>query len=154
MKKLKRANVNEERRIDLAMRLLGISGSLRQQSFNSGLLRHCEMLLSKKGVELQVLSSSLIGSLPLFNADTESVHHKAHHVQELLLHLHKADGFIFATCEYNGSISAAMKNTLDWGSRSPHGNCFDSKPAAIIGAGGYAGKLLHFQHPQQQTHKS
>ena len=60
--------------------------------------------------------------------------------------LKKADAFVFATCEYNFSLSAAMKNALDWGSRGDGGNLFDDKPAAVVSAGGGTGGLRAQQH--------
>ena len=50
--------------------------------------------------------------------------------------------------EYNYSISAALKNCIDWASRGPKGNLFNDKPAAIVGAGGGEGTLraqMHFR---------
>lgn len=118
------------------MKLIGISGSLRKASANTGLLRYCQSILSKKSVELTIVPPTLIKALPLFDSDDEG--HLPDSVRDLYQnYLSKADGFLFATCEYNGGLSAPMKNTLDWGSRD--GNYFDNKPSAIIGAGGYAG---------------
>jgi NAD(P)H-dependent FMN reductase len=117
------------------MRLVGISGSLRKASCNGGLLRYCQEVLSEKGIKLDIVSPQVIGALPLFNEEIETAPGSA--VGELREHLEGADGYVFATCEYNGSISAPLKNALDWGSRE--GNPFDGKPVSIIGAGGYAG---------------
>jgi chromate reductase len=118
------------------MRIVGISGSLRKASVNTGLLRYCKQVLGNKhGIELDIVP---IHELPLFNEDVESKG-SAKAVHDFLERCgaKSTDGFMFAACEYNGSISAPLKNALDWGSRG--GNLFDDKPCAILGAGGYAG---------------
>lgn len=117
------------------MRLVGITGSLRSTSCNLGLLRFCKGVLQGHSAKLDIIPQSLLGSLPLFNEELESEDVAA--VSEFRDYLKGADGYIFSTCEYNGSISAPLKNALDWGSRA--GNAFDGKPVSIMGAGGYAG---------------
>lgn len=118
-----------------SMKLIGIAGSLRKTSCNLGLLRYCKGVLEAHGARFDIIPQSLVGSLPLFNEELEG--RDLSSVHEYREYLNDADGFIFATCEYNGSISAPLKNALDWGSRE--GNAFDGKPVSIIGAGGYAG---------------
>lgn len=118
------------------MRIVGLSGSLRKASVNTGLLRYCQGVLQQQyGIELDIVP---IQELPLFNEDIESLG-STESVHAFLERCNpkSTDGFIFAACEYNGSISAPLKNALDWGSRG--GNVFDDKPCAIVGAGGYAG---------------
>ena len=115
------------------MRVIGLSGSLRNASCNTGLLRAAKSILSKNhGVELTIVP---IGALPLFNQDDEKDAPPT--VAAFRASLEPADGFLFAACEYNSSISAALKNAIDWGSRGK--NLFNNKAAAIMGSGGYAG---------------
>jgi chromate reductase len=114
-------------------KVIGLSGSLRGSSCNTGLLRAAQRFLGKNhGVTLTIVP---IGALPLFNQDVEKAALPA--VSEFRAALEPADGFLLATCEYNSSVSAALKNAIDWGSRGK--NLFNNKAAAIIGAGGYAG---------------
>lgn len=78
--------------------------------------------------------------LPLFNEDTEgqiSIDNAA--VIQLRKKVKEADAILFSVCEYNHSVSAPLKNALDWASRGPLGNCFNQKPAAMMGVGGEGG---------------
>ena len=89
------------------MRVVGLCGSLRKASCNGGLLRSFEEVLkTKHGIILEVVP---IGGLPLFNEDLEASSCLAS-VKAFRESLAKADGMVFATCEYNASISAALKN--------------------------------------------
>ncbi len=118
-----------------------------------GLLRHCQGLLATKGITLDIVPSELLGSLPLFNQDTEADATKpGSYVDQFHTKIRGADAFLFATCEYNGSISAPMKNSIDWGSRGKTGNIWNNKPVAIIGAGGYAGTTRAQGHLRDICH--
>ncbi|CEM03498.1 unnamed protein product [Vitrella brassicaformis CCMP3155] len=112
-----------------ALRFVGVSGSLRKASTNTGLLRYAQTALAKEGVSLEMHD---ISGLPMFNQDLEPNAPDA--VREFKEAVKSADGVIFACPEYNYGLSGALKNALDWGSRTP--NCWDGKPAAVMGAGG------------------
>ena len=45
----------------------------------------------------------------------------------------QADALLIATPEYNSSVSGALKNAIDWASRSPQ-QPLNGKPVAIMGA--------------------
>lgn len=60
--------------------------------------------------------------------------------------LAQADAFIFSCCEYNYSISAPLKNAIDWASRSPQPHGFYDKPAAVVSAGGGFGGMKAQMH--------
>lgn len=110
------------------MQILGISGSLRMNSFNTAALRAAAELLPPD-VSLDIFDLS---NLPMFNQDLER--NPPSDVVALKKRIRSADALLIATPEHNYSISAALKNALDWGSR-PHGdNAWFGKPAAIIGA--------------------
>jgi len=53
-------------------------------------------------------------------------------VREFKEKVREADAILFATPEYNYSISAVLKNAIEWGNQPD--NSWDSKPAAIISA--------------------
>lgn len=108
--------------------ILGIVGSLRLASYNKSLMRAAEELLPE-GVSLTVAD---IGSLPLFNQDSEK--NPPPQVRTLKKQVREADAVLIATPEYNYSIPGVLKNAIDWASR-PHGdNCFEGKPVAVMGA--------------------
>jgi len=112
--------------------ILGVSGSLRRQSFNTALLR--------KAIELMPAASTLdvrtLHGVPLFNADDEAEHGLPPAVVALKAAVAAADGVILATPEYNNSLPGVFKNGIDWLSRPAADikRVFAGKPVAIIGA--------------------
>ncbi|MEM3227639.1 MAG: NADPH-dependent FMN reductase [Candidatus Micrarchaeaceae archaeon] len=117
------------------VKILGLSGSLRRGSFHSALLRAAKELLPE-GAELEIYD---ISKIPFFNQDLEQS--IPEEVQKFKEAIRKADALLFASPEYNHSISGVLKNAIDWASRPPNDNVFDGKPAAIISAstGAYGG---------------
>ena len=110
------------------MKIIGISGSLRQDSYNTGLLRTASLLLPPE-VDFEVLDISVF---PLYNSDierkglTDAISVAEHAIAD-------ADGVLFATPEYNYSYSGVLKNAIDWISRPPL-SALSEKPVAVIGA--------------------
>ncbi|XP_072961375.1 NADPH:quinone oxidoreductase [Typha angustifolia] len=115
------------------IRLAAISGSLRKGSYNRGLIRSAVELCkdSIPGVELEHVD---IAPLPLLNTDLEVDGTFPPAVEAFRKKILEADGYLFASPEYNYSIAGPLKNAIDWASRYP--NCWADKPAAIVSAGG------------------
>jgi len=111
--------------------VLGISGSLRQGSYNTGLLRAAAEL-RPAGLTLEIYS---IADIPLYSNDVELAG-IPEPVQDFKARIRVADGLIIAAPEYNYSIPGVLKNALDWASRPPKENPFNGKPLAIMGASG------------------
>jgi len=111
------------------MRVLGISGSLRQDSHNTELLRAAATLLPS-GVEFELYDG--LRDVPPYDEDEESTPPAA--VVRLRERIAAADAVLFATPEYNHSIPGALKNALDWVSRPYASNTLRGKPVAVIGA--------------------
>jgi chromate reductase len=111
------------------MRVLGISGSLRQDSHNTELLRAAATLLPS-GVEFELYDG--LKDIPPYDEDHESEPPAA--VTDLRERIGAADAVLFATPEYNHSIPGALKNALDWVSRPIETNTLRNKPVAVIGA--------------------
>ena len=112
--------------------LVGLSGSLRQGSFNAALLRAASQLLPE-GAELRVAT---IRGVPLYDGDMEAAEGIPASVVELKDDIAAADGLLLATPEYNNSIPGVMKNAVDWLTRpaSDIPRVFGGKPVALMGA--------------------
>jgi chromate reductase len=114
----------------MALRILGISGSLRRGSHNTNLLRAAAELLPP-GVELEVYDG--LRDLRPYDPDLD-VEPADPAVARLREAIASADGVLIATPEYNGSIPGVLKNALDWASRPFPDNALRGKPVAVIGA--------------------
>jgi chromate reductase len=112
------------------MRVLGLSGSLRRDSYNSNLLRAAAELLPP-GAELEVFEG--LKAIPPYDAD-DDVQPAPAAVQAFRDALAEADAVLVATPEYNASVPGALKNALDWASRPHASNPLRGKPAAVVGA--------------------
>lgn len=112
------------------MRILGISGSLRRDSFNSALLRAAAERLPA-GVEL--VGFDRLREVPPYDEDAE-VGSTPAVVEELRAAVRDADAVLIATPEYNSSIPGQLKNALDWVSRPAGRSALNGKPAAVAGA--------------------
>lgn len=110
------------------MKLLGISGSLRQGSFNSALLR-AAVKLAPAGIEFETFS---LAEIPLYNDDVR-VAGFPEPVQALRAAIARAEALLFVSPEYNYSIPGVLKNAIDWASRQPD-QPFAGKPVAIMSA--------------------
>ncbi|MFD2740923.1 NADPH-dependent FMN reductase [Sulfitobacter aestuarii] len=112
--------------------ILGISGSLRQGSFNTALLHAAQDLMP----EGSSLVEGSIADIPLYNADDEQAHGLPAAVEKLKEQIIEADGVLLFSPEYNNSIPGVLKNAIDWTSR-PAGDIskvFGGKPFAVLGA--------------------
>lgn len=114
------------------IKIIGISGSLRRNSFNTALLRSAAGMMPE-GSELIVAS---IADIPLYNEDIETSLGIPKPVVELKSMVEESDGIILATPEYNNSMPGVLKNAIDWLSRPPSDvkKVFGGKPVGIMGA--------------------
>ena len=114
------------------MTIVGMSGSLRKNSFNAGLLRAAAEFLSAD-TRLEILS---IREVPLYDADIEEASGVPAAVQQIKDRVAAGDGLLLATPEYNNSIPGVFKNVIDWMSRPPAdiARVFGDRPVAVMGA--------------------
>jgi NAD(P)H-dependent FMN reductase len=126
------------------VRILGISGSLRAQSFNTALLRAAQ---AAAGEGVRIDAATLHG-IPLYDGDVEREGTPAA-VRELKQRVLDCDGLLMVTPEYNNGVPGVFKNAIDWLSRPTPGmaSVFPDRPLALIGAspGGF-GTVLSQAH--------
>jgi chromate reductase len=122
--------------------IIGLSGSLRAKSYNTGLLRAAAQLMPT-GTALEIDS---IKDIPLYDGDLEDQHGIPASVTALQDKIAQADGLLLVTPEYNNSIPGVFKNAIDWLSRGDAKRVFANCPVAVIGAspGGF-GTILSQQ---------
>ncbi|KAJ1406994.1 NADPH-dependent FMN reductase-like [Sesbania bispinosa] len=128
------------------IKVVAFSGSLRKGSYNKGLIRSA-IELSKgtiEGVEIEYVD---ISALPMLNTDLEKEGTFPPEVEDFRQKILGADSILFASPEYNYSVTAPLKNAIDWASRPP--NVWAGKPAAIVSAGGGHGGAKSHYHLRQ-----
>ena len=110
------------------VRILGIAGSLRRESFNRAALRAATQLVPE-GATIDVFE---LDGIPGFSQDEEQ--NPPAKVVELKRLVREADAILFVTPEYNYSVPGVLKNAIDWASRPYGDSAWNGKPAAIMGA--------------------
>jgi chromate reductase len=110
-------------------RILALAGSLRQGSYNRGLLRAAGEL-APDWVKVQFFD---IGTLPFFNEDLEAAGdpEAVRHFKEAIS---RANAILIATPEYNGAVPGVLANAIDWASRPTGRSVLRNKPVAVMGA--------------------
>lgn len=111
------------------MRVLGVSGSLRQASHNRQLLRAAAALLPP---DARLTEYEGLKAIPPFDEDDEP--DPAAPVRDWRNAIAESDAILFATPEYNSSIPGQLKNAIDWASRPFKATVLRNKPVAVIGA--------------------
>jgi NAD(P)H-dependent FMN reductase len=109
------------------MRILLISGSTRSASTNSAALRAMHEHRPEGIDTVWYEEVAGLASLPAFNPDAED--DLPHPVTVLCTAIDDADGVLFCTPEYAGSLPGSFKNLLDWTVRG--GNLY-GKPVAYV----------------------
>jgi len=110
------------------IRILGIAGSLRRDSYNRATLR-AAIELAPEDASIDIFE---LDGIPGFNQDEEQ--NPPAKVVELKRRIREADAILFVTPEYNYSVPGVLKNTIDWASRPYGDSAWNGKPAAIMGA--------------------
>ena len=110
------------------IRILGIAGSLRRESYNRSALRAAAEL-APGGVTVDIFE---LDGIPGFNQDNEQ--NPPAKVVELKRRIREANAILIVTPEYNYSVPGVLKNAIDWASRPYGDSAWNGKPAAIMGA--------------------
>ncbi len=110
-------------------RILALAGSLRQGSYNRGLLRAAQEV-APDWVEVQFFD---IGTLPFFNEDLEATG-DPEPVRRFKEAIRNANAVLTATPEYNGVVPGVLANAIDWASRPTGRSVLRNKSVAVLGA--------------------
>lgn len=134
-------------------RILAFGGSLRRDSFNQKLAALAAEGARAAGAEVTVISLRDF-PLPVFDQDLEEESGKPEAAARLKALFASHDGLLIASPEYNSSVTAALKNAIDWVSRAdsddePALSALSGKSAVICaaspgGLGGLRG-LVHLR---------
>jgi chromate reductase, NAD(P)H dehydrogenase (quinone) len=118
-------------------KILALAGSTREASFNKKLVRIAATGARAAGASVTTIDLRDL-QLPLYDEDFETkdgLPGNARKLKDLML---SHQGFLISSPEYNSSISAVLKNAIDWASRPVPGEaplaCFTGKTAAIMSA--------------------
>ncbi len=135
------------------LKIIAFAGSLRAGSFNQKLAVLAAEAARAAGAEVTVVDLREL-ALPLFDEDLEAANGLPEGAKKFKALLRASDGFLIASPEYNSSITAALKNAIDWASRAetddePPLAAFRGKAAALFAAspgalGGLRG-LVHLR---------
>jgi chromate reductase len=110
------------------VKILGIPGSLRRESYNRAALRAATELVPE-GATIDVFE---IDGIPGFSQDEEQ--NPPAKVIDLKKRIRESDAILFVTPEYNYSVPGVLKNAIDWASRPYGDSAWSGKPVAIMGA--------------------
>ncbi len=113
-------------------KIVAFAGSLRAGSFNKKLLAIAADAARAAGAEVTIIDLREL-ALPLFDQDLEDASGLPEGAKKLKGLLRASDGFLIASPEYNSSLTAALKNAIDWASRTES----DDEPPLVA----YRGKV-------------
>src|SRR5690349_2246052 len=97
-------------------KILAFGGALRVGSFNQKLAHIAAQGARDAGAEVTVIALRDY-PLPVFDGDLEDASGLPENAKKLKALFKEHDGWIISSPEYNSSITAALKNTIDWVSR-------------------------------------
>lgn len=133
-------------------KILAFAGSLRGGSFNKKLLEHAVNGARGAGATVNVIDLKEY-PLPVYDGDIEAEHGLPDNARRLKDMFYQHNGLLIASPEYNGSVTAAFKNMIDWVSRQAEGEsslaCFRGKVGALVATGGRLGGVRGLAHARQ-----
>jgi chromate reductase, NAD(P)H dehydrogenase (quinone) len=134
-------------------KLVAFAGSTRSASFNKQLVALAADAARAAGAEVTVVDLRDL-ALPLFDQDLEEAGGLPDGAKTFKNLLRQSDGFLIASPEYNSSVTAVLKNAIDWASRAESDDepglvAFRGKAAVLMSAspgalGGLRG-LVHLR---------
>jgi len=123
-----------------ALKILVIPGSLRSGSLNARLAAAAAHELAQSGAEVTRISLADF-PLPIYDGDLQAKSGVPKHAVNLKRMIGAHHGVLIVTPEYNSSVPALVKNTIDWVSRvqdagESRGQVFRERAFAIAAASG------------------
>lgn len=109
-------------------RIIAFAGSTREKSYNKSLVVIAAKGAREAGADVTVIDLRDY-PMPLFDEDLEAKDGKNEYAHKLKKLLVNCDGILIASPEYNGSLSAVLKNSIDWATRADEGDLPGSLPA-------------------------
>jgi NAD(P)H-dependent FMN reductase len=118
-------------------RILAFAGSTRRDSFNKKILSIAARGAREAGAEVTLIDLKDL-PLPLFDQDLEAEQGMPENGKKLKQLFIDHDGLLLSCPEYNSSITAVLKNAIDWVSRpapnEPSLVAFRGKVATLMSA--------------------
>lgn len=116
-------------------KILAFAGALRTQSWNKKLIRIGAGMARDAGCEVNLIDLRDY-PMPLYDGDIEAADGLPPKARELKTLMLGSDAFLLSCPEYNSSISAVLKNTIDWVSRPrpDEPNAFKGRIAGLLAA--------------------
>lgn len=125
-------------------KVIAFAGSNSSTSINVQLVKFAGSLIEEADVQFLDLREY---DAPIYSADIEK-QGIPQPINDLVAKLSEADAYIIGTPEHNGSLTAFLKNTIDWASRV-EAKFLGGKPVLLLstsnGKRGAAGSLADLQ---------
>jgi len=130
----------------MTFHVLAISGSLRRDSSNTGLLRMAERMSRSFDGALSFSIDSSIGTLPFYNADLEDPTMTPEVVLSWREHVAACNALFIASPEYNFGTTAVLKNAVDWASRPIGQHALRGKVISLMSSSSSTGGKNTIEH--------
>lgn len=133
-------------------KILAFAGSTRVDSCNKKLLNNAVEIARKLGAQVTVIDLKDY-PIPFYDADLERDHGMPGNAKKIRNMMLESNAIMIASPEYNRSLTAVLKNVIDWASRNEKGEgsreAYAGKKFAIMscspGAVGGARSLEHLR---------
>jgi len=112
-------------------RILVLAGSLRSASITRR-IAEAAVQTAPEGVEISIYEG--LGDVPFYNEDIDVAGSVPAAAERLRNAVAEADAVLLVTPEYNGTLSAVLKNAIDWVSRPYAAGAFKGKPIGVVSA--------------------
>ena len=140
----------------MTIRIAAFAGSLRKGSFNRKVLSRAIIGAEKAGAEVDLIDLNDFHA-PFYDGDLEASSGLPDEIRSFKDRIEGAHGLLIASPEYNSSVSAALKNVLDWASRPTSKEdprpCFKGKLCALLTTSpGHLGGIRGLSHLREILH--